>query len=207
MSEIKKKQPSNSEEIKDTKVGGKKKVTYDLSGFNIMLVDDYEFMQMIISQMLSAFGVGKVMSCTGGNEARELLKISLAGGGDSSIKPVDMILTDWMMPDGSGKSLIKWIRNHKKDEVRFLPIIVVSAFMSDKLTRAARDEGADEVLIKPVSGEILAARILNVIDNRRNFIKTSTFFGPDRRRKDQVYKGEERRIHKTEEIIIYNEKL
>jgi DNA-binding response OmpR family regulator len=47
---------------------------------------------------------------------------------------------------------------------------------------AARDAGVTEFLAKPISAKGLYQRILNVVANPRPFIKTKTYFGPDRRR-------------------------
>ena len=47
---------------------------------------------------------------------------------------------------------------------------------------AARDAGITEFLAKPISAKALYQRIVNVVANPRPFIKTKTYFGPDRRR-------------------------
>ena len=60
---------------------------------------------------------------------------------------------------------------------------------------AARDAGITEFLAKPVSSKALYQRIVSVIANPRPFIKTKTYFGPDRRRNINpgAYTGPERR--------------
>jgi len=183
-----------------------KKNTYDLRNFNILLAEDFEFMQQLVTGMLRAFGVGQIIVCPSGNEARGLISV-MAAAKTPDMKMVDIVLADWMMPDGSGLELIKWIRNHKSDKVKFLPVIMLSAFASEDVVKSARDIGANESLVKPVSGEKLASRILSVIDHPRPYIKSPDFFGPDRRRKNVPIKGEDRRKLKAEEIKIYNEQL
>jgi len=118
---------------------------------------------------------------------------------------IDILLTDWMMPDGPGIDLIRWVRNHKKDQIRFTPIILVSAFASEEIIVGARNAGTNEALVKPISGQLLASRILAVINKPRSFIKAPDFFGPDRRRKDRPFKGEDRRKIAAEEIIQHSE--
>jgi two-component system chemotaxis response regulator CheY len=103
--------------------------------------------------------------------------------------------------------LIKWIRNHNNDKVKFLPVVLVSAFTSEDVVKASRDMGANEALVKPVSGEKLAKRILSVIDLPRPYIKSPDYFGPDRRRKDLPWKKEERRIMTPEKVKVSHEKL
>jgi two-component system, chemotaxis family, chemotaxis protein CheY len=180
-------------------------VTFDLGGFNILLADDYDFMQNLVEAMLKEFGIGSILTGRDGMEARDFLTLSLAAQQSTDLNSVDILLTDWMMPGGSGLDLIRWIRNHKKDEIRFLPIILITAFASQDVIIAARDAGANEALVKPVSGELLASRILNVINHPRPFIKASDFFGPDRRRRDKKFAGEDRRLTPAEEITKHYE--
>jgi DNA-binding response OmpR family regulator len=59
---------------------------------------------------------------------------------------------------------------------------------------AARDAGITEFMAKPISAKSLYQRIVNVVANPRPFIKTKTYFGPDRRRNvNSNYVGAERR--------------
>ena len=59
--------------------------------------------------------------------------------------------------------------------------------------------------MKPVSAEKLAQRLLYIIDRPRPFVKAPGFFGPDRRRKVEEFKGEEKRIRSTEDLTVVNE--
>lgn len=175
---------------------------YDLSNFTILIVEDSTYMQSLMSSMLKAFGVGDILACESAKEAIDLLTVTQASKKSRHLTNVDIVLTDWLMPKGSGKDLLHWIRNHEKDPVRFLPVIVVSGYTTEYITSAARDLGANEILVKPVSGTGLASRICSVIDNPRPFIKVPSYFGPDRRRQEIPYNGTERRITKAEEIQV-----
>jgi two-component system chemotaxis response regulator CheY len=104
------------------------------------------------------------------------------------------------MPKGSGRELLKWIRTHDKDDIRFLPVVVVSGYTTELLTHITRDMGANEILVKPISGTMLASRICSVIDNPRPFVKSADFFGPDRRRQNMAFRGTERRTQ-TPKIV------
>ena len=66
----------------------------------------------------------------------------------------------------------------------------------------ARDAGVTEFLAKPISAKGLYQRILNVVANPRPFIKTKTYFGPDRRRNtSNAYIGPERRVGGEVEVL------
>jgi len=58
----------------------------------------------------------------------------------------------------------------------------------------ARDAGINEMMIKPLSVRTLFARIRAVFERPRPYIECKSYFGPDRRRKqDHLYSGDERR--------------
>lgn len=107
---------------------------YDLNNISVLIVEDSVYLQNLIVSMLKAFGVGDIMSCRGGEEAKDLLTISLVKSKSRHITDVDIVLTDWLMTEGSGEELVKWIRNHEKDEIRFLPIVVASAYTTEYVT-------------------------------------------------------------------------
>ncbi len=50
--------------------------------------------------------------------------------------------------------------------------------------RQARDAGANDFLVKPVTGESVYRRIVSLVQDTRPFVKTPSFLGPDRRRTD-----------------------
>jgi len=84
---------------------------------------------------------------------------------------------------------------------------MISAFASRDVVEVSRDSGANEALVKPVSASLLASRIQAVINSPRPFIKSPDFFGPDRRRKEQKFKGEDKRVTPAEEVKVNNEQL
>jgi len=57
----------------------------------------------------------------------------------------------------------------------------------------ARDAGVHEFLAKLISAKGLYSRIRSIIEHPRPFVRTSTYFGPDRRRRQIEWKGKERR--------------
>ena len=78
-----------------------------------------------------------------------------------------------------------------------LDSVPVASAMDDSLVLVAaqaRDAGVHEFLCKPISARALYLRLYSVIAHPRPFVKTTTYFGPDRRRfSNPLYKGSERR--------------
>ncbi len=182
----------------------KKPLPYDLSNFSILIVEDSEYMQTLIAAMLKVFGVGEILACANAHEAIELLTVLQASKKSRYLQSVDIVLMDWLMPKGSGEDLLKWIRSNERDTIRFLPVIVVSGYTTEYIAMQSRDLGANETLVKPISGNNLANRICSVIDHPRPFIKAPHYFGPDRRRQETDYKNTERRKTKADEIKVKN---
>lgn len=68
----------------------------------------------------------------------------------------DMLLMDWILPDGSGDELLGWVRK------RFgwsLPVIFVTARVAESDVAAMLRLGADDYVCKPIRYVELAARI------------------------------------------------
>ncbi|HIF26431.1 MAG TPA: response regulator [Micavibrio sp.] len=176
---------------------------YALSGVRILLVEEFPFMVALMTSMLREFGVGQVMSTDNVQHAKRLLVDH--NGGHRNTKMIDILMTDLMGPSRAGVELVQWARSHKKDTVKYLPILFASAYTSLEVVEGARDAGVNEILMKPVSAEKLAQRLLYIIDRPRPFVKAPGFFGPDRRRKVEEFKGEEKRIRSTEDLTVVNE--
>lgn len=179
---------------------------YSLKSFRVLAVEDYPFMADLISTMLREFGVGHIVQAINIQEAKEVLTLFNSESADPR-NAIDIVITDWLMPDGDGPELLKWIREHRKAQIKFLPTILCSAYASEDVVKVARDSGANEALVKPVSAIKMARRMLHVVDNPRPYIKAPNFFGPDRRRRKERFEGEDRRKMKAEEIKQNHEQL
>lgn len=177
---------------------------YDLSTFRVLVIEDSPFIASLMSSALGEMGVGKVFVSSNISAARERI---LSLNAVQSSQNLDVVILDWLMPDGMGIELLDWVRGHKSDTIKFLPVIICSAYASTELVKESRDHGANEAMVKPVSAEKLARRILYVIEKPRAFISSPDFFGPDRRRKVEKISGRDRRTAKPEEIEEEHEQL
>ena len=96
----------------------------------------------------------------------------------------DLILTDWHMEPLDGVEFIQLVRTAKDSPNPYVPIIMVTGSSEAERIWQARDAGANEFLVKPISAKSVYSRIISCIERPRSFIRTSGFFGPDRRRQD-----------------------
>ena len=76
-------------------------------------------------------------------------------------KRPDLLLVDWMLPDGSGLELT---RSLKRDSAtRDLPIIMLTARGEEPDRISGLDSGADDYVVKPFSPRELVARVNAVL--------------------------------------------
>ncbi|MGI9380773.1 MAG: response regulator [Methyloligellaceae bacterium] len=158
-----------------------------------VVVDDNTHMRRIVRTLLRAFGSREIYEAEDGACGLEAVE---------SYSP-DILITDIKMPIFDGIELTQMIRNPDSSKLPFLPIIMLSAYSEKKYVLQARDAGVSEFLCKPVSASTLYKRIQNVIENPRQFVKTSSFFGPDRRRfEDPNYMGDDRRVEDDDTFMV-----
>ena len=147
-------------------------VRIDFNRLRFLVIDDNAHMRRIVRTLLHGFGARDVYEAEDG-----------AAGLDAFTHHVpDIVMTDWAMPIFDGLELTQMIRQPGANANPFVPIIMVTGHTEKERVTAARDAGITEFLAKPISAKALYQRIVNVVANPRPFIKTKTYFGPDRRR-------------------------
>ena len=164
----------------------------DFNKLRFLVCDDNPHMRRILRTLLHSFGAREVYEAEDG-----------AAGLDAFTHHVpDIVMTDWAMPIFDGLELTQMIRQPGANSNPFVPIIMVTGHTEKERVTAARDAGVTEFLAKPISAKGLYQRILNVVANPRPFIKTKTYFGPDRRRNtNSAYMGPERRVGEKHEVL------
>ena len=96
--------------------------------------------------------------------------------------PPDLIVVDMNMPDGDTCKLVRDIRRNELGINPFVPIIAVTWDANMDNVREAVDAGIDDLLVAPISVGGLLGRVKVLIQNRKPFVVTSLYIGPDRRK-------------------------
>ncbi len=194
---------------------------FNWHNISIMVVDDNSFMRSLITSTIRDLGIKNVVGVPTATKAIELLKASKADPAKSEIGEIDIVLSDFVMPDVDGILFLRWVRSDKFTPDRFVPFIMVSGQADLNIVQKARDAGMTEFLVKPFTAQGIADRILEVIRNPRQFVLAKDYFGPDRRRLDRPIKWfekitdrngrismeertEDRRVTQTTEVQIIN---
>jgi len=139
----------------------------------VLVVDDNTHMRSILKELLRAMGVANIREASDAVEAFEILKSN----------EMDLIIADVSMPIIDGVEFTRMLRNNADSANPYVPILIVSGHSERSRVFAARDAGCTEFLVKPITANGLFARIVAIVERPRPFVRTPTFFGPDRRRR------------------------
>jgi DNA-binding response OmpR family regulator len=96
-------------------------------------------------------------------------------------RPPDLLITDSDLPDEDVCTLINDIRNHRVGSNPFMSIVVTTWNPSESLVHRVVESGADDLLVQPASRGQLRSRIDALTFNRKPFVITARYIGPDRR--------------------------
>ena len=113
----------------------------------VLVVEDHELSSEIASEVLGMAGI-EVEQVYNGQQA--VIRMTEVPEGY-----FDMILMDIQMPVMDGYIAARMIRGMKRDDVKHVPIIAMTALSSSEDVEAARAAGMDDYIIKPIQLERL----------------------------------------------------
>jgi two-component system, chemotaxis family, chemotaxis protein CheY len=111
----------------------------------VLVADDSGIMRKIIIRSLNAVGVSDIVEAADGQEAIDAYKA----------EPVDLILTDWNMPNKTGLDVVTEIRALGST----VPIIMVTTEAQKSQVIAAIQAGVSDYLTKPFEADDLRAKL------------------------------------------------
>lgn len=120
---------------------------------SVLIVDDDPDARALVSGALTMLGLA-VSEAASAHEALSMF---------STLRP-DLVVLDYMMPDGDGITVCKSMKSHH--EGRYVPVLMLTARdgVRDKVT--ALDGGADDYLTKPFHYQELQARSRSLLRMR-----------------------------------------
>jgi two-component system cell cycle response regulator len=113
----------------------------------ILVAEDDPIMRTILETWLLDWGYNVVMA-EDGAKAWKLLQ---------QVKPPDLIIVDWMMPEMDGPELCRRIRSSKRERYQY--VLLATSKNDRKDVVAGFDAGADDYLTKPFDKDELRARL------------------------------------------------
>ncbi|HID11266.1 MAG TPA: response regulator [Candidatus Latescibacteria bacterium] len=120
----------------------------------ILAVDDSVTMRRIITNTLKRAGYADVVEAEDGVDA--LAKLQVEGD-------IDLILTDWNMPNMNGLEFVKMVRS----DPRFsgIPIIMVTVRGVKEEVLEAMKAGVNNYIVKPFTPQVLKEKIEKVMNS------------------------------------------
>lgn len=155
-----------------------------LAPLAFLIVDDNANMVTIVKAILKSFGATTLYEAADVAQAFQICRRH----------PIDVAIADYHLGFMDGVAFVRLMRTAADSPNAFLPIIMLSAYSEELRVTAARDAGATDFCVKPITAAEMFRKIMDVVDHPRDFIRSPGFFGPDRRRRDdESYAGPERR--------------
>ncbi|KRB48926.1 MAG: response regulator [Pseudomonadota bacterium] len=162
-------------------------MSVSLNRVRFLIVDDNTHAVNLVKAMLRGFGADQLYDAQTVDAAKRRMKMT----------PCDIVILDYMLNAEEGVAFAQWLRNDPESPAPYTPIILLTGHADRSRIMAARDAGVNEFCVKPVTPADLMKRIVWVIDRARPFVRSESYFGPDRRRHDDPnYKGPERRAER-----------
>lgn len=123
----------------------------------LLLVDDNEDILLFLKELFQKDYT--LIFAKNGNEAESLAYQFIP----------DLIVCDVMMPDKSGLEVCEVLKSDLRTS--HIPIILLTAKSKQEDILMGTQKGADDYLLKPFNGELLQAKVSNLIQLRRNLLQ------------------------------------
>ena len=120
---------------------------------NILVVDDYNTMLRIITNLLKQLGFQNIDDATDGTMAFEKIQQ----------KDYGLIISDWNMEPMTGIELLEQVRASSNDNIKNVPFIMVTAESKTENVVAAKQAGVNNYIVKPFNAETLKSKMAAVL--------------------------------------------
>ncbi len=124
----------------------------DLS-ITIIIVDDFSMIRRIIKKILIEIGFTNIIEADDGTSALEEIKKN----------KIDLIISDWIMPNMDGLEFLKTIRN--LEGYKDVPFIMVTSEGQKHNVIEAVQQKVSNYIVKPFTPEEIKDKIMKVLNS------------------------------------------
>jgi two-component system chemotaxis response regulator CheY len=117
----------------------------------VLIVDDQNSVRQMTRMTLEEIGFRHIHEAENGVQAMET----------ASLQPLDLIISDFNMPEMDGLGLLRAVRGHPV--ARKVPFILLTGRGDRELVVKAAQAGVNNYLVKPFTADILRGKIEQVI--------------------------------------------
>ena len=128
---------------------------------SVLVVEDAIFVRNFVIIALRTMGITHVTEADNGKSALEELQK----------QPMDLILSDWHMPEMEGIELLKAVRADEK--LRHIPFLMLTSDVSEENVRDAVNSGVSDFLAKPFRHAPLIKKIKRLLEHGHQNISQS----------------------------------
>lgn len=123
----------------------------DLEGLRVLLVDDSPAARKFLRRVLENLGIEKFIEAGDGREAAGILGETM----------VDLVVTDYNMPEMDGKALVEHIRQRSWQQS--VPILMVTSEANSGRLAAVEEAGVSGICDKPFEPGTVKRLLLNIL--------------------------------------------
>lgn len=121
------------------------------AALKVLIVDDQNSVRQMTRITLEEIGVRNIHEAENGKAAM----------GTAGLQPLDLIISDYNMPEMDGLELLRAVRGHPM--ARKVPFILVTGRGDRELVVKAAEAGVNNYVIKPFTPQILRDKIEQVM--------------------------------------------
>ncbi|MCU0572820.1 MAG: chemotaxis protein CheW [Syntrophobacteraceae bacterium] len=121
---------------------------FDPAKVTVLLVEDAAVMRKIEIRTLGSLGFDQIVEAVDGAAAVRLLETGTV---------VDLIISDWNMPNMDGLELLKWVR--ARESTRTVPFLMATGQGEKKQEQRALEAGVSSFVAKPFNEQELRVKI------------------------------------------------
>ncbi|EAY25692.1 response regulator [Microscilla marina] len=118
----------------------------------ILIVEDMQAVRNVVANALNEY---EIVTASYGLEALKIL--------DESPSSIDLILSDYNMPNMSGMKLLTKIREHTNADIANIPFIMLTTESDIKKKKKAKDAGLTDWIEKPYDYKVFKGKIRHAL--------------------------------------------
>jgi len=119
--------------------------------YGVLVIDDSPVVRAMVSRMLQQLGFGRIQAEIDGSAALAYL--------ETADPAPNLIVCDIGMKPMDGMKFVEALRASPALHLSRLPVIFLTATVTDELVQRARELNANGYIVKPVTPEVLALRV------------------------------------------------
>ncbi|MCZ6862281.1 MAG: hypothetical protein O7I42_18750 [Alphaproteobacteria bacterium] len=156
------------------------KMDYSYEEADVALYDPNLRMRTLMRGMLMTIGFRSIIEVRNTEEVVNTI----------NLLPADLLIVDLDYEPDQICGVVRDIREGLVGTNPYIVIVGLTWKPEKEMISRSLQTGFDDLIAKPISPKILSDRTTNLINNRKEFVVTTSYLGPERRRIERQIKGD-----------------